>query len=208
MSALYWKRVMDVWCSVLALGLLSPVLLVVAGLVRWKLGAPVLFSQLRVGLDGRLFVLHKFRSMAMLRDGHGELLCDAARLCRFGTFLRATSLDELPEFWNVLRGEMSLVGPRPLLPEYLPLYSPRQARRHEVKPGLTGWAQVNGRNTVDWTQRFEYDLWYVEHWNLWLDVRILLRTGFKVLKREGVTSADGVTPAPFRGEGEAQERAP
>ncbi|MBK8166442.1 MAG: sugar transferase [bacterium] len=176
-------------------------LAVIALLVRLNMGAPVLFVQRRPGYHGRPFRLVKFRTMTGERGPDGDLLPDGARLTGFGRWLRATSLDELPELWNVLRGDMSLVGPRPLLMEYLPLYSPRQARRHEVRPGLTGWSQVNGRNAVDWTTRLEMDVWYVDHRSLWLDLRIIARTVGLVLRREGIHQAGQATMDAFRGNG-------
>ena len=187
------KRLLDVLLSGLALLLLWPVLALIAVLVGTRLGRPVLFRQPRPGLHGRLFTMYKFRTMTDQRGLDGELLPDGIRLTRFGRMLRATSLDELPSLWNVLRGDMSLVGPRPLLPRYLERYSTRQARRHEVRPGLTGWAQVNGRNAVDWDERLEMDVWYVEHRNLLLDLRILALTIKRVLRRDGVSSEGGDT---------------
>lgn len=189
------KRAIDMVGSVLALVLLSPVFAIIALLVRCKLGPPVLFRQTRPGLHGHPFTLIKFRSMTDQRDADGELLPDHERLPRFGRALRTTSLDELPEFWNVFRGDMSLVGPRPLLMEYLPLYSERQARRHEVRPGITGWAQVNGRNAPNWDERLEMDVWYVENRSLLLDLQILLRTVVAVFRRVGI-SRDGHATAP------------
>lgn len=193
------KRAIDIIFSVLALFLLSPALLLITVLVRTRLGAPVLFRQLRPGLHGQLFMMLKFRTMADKRDMHGELLPDAERLTRFGQLLRSLSLDELPELLNVLRGEMSLVGPRPLLMEYLPLYTPEQARRHEVKPGITGWAQVNGRNALSWEEKFELDVWYVDNQSFWLDLKILGLTILKVLQREGVSQDGHATAEKFRG---------
>lgn len=194
------KRVLDVVVALIALVLLAPVLGVVAALVRWKLGAPVLFRQVRPGVGGRPFSILKFRTMTDERDAHGVLLPDSERLTRFGRFLRASSLDELPELWNVLRGDMSLVGPRPLRMDYLELYSPEQARRHEVRPGITGWAQINGRNASSWPDRLAMDVWYVDHRSLWLDVKILFLTVWKVLRREGISADGHATMPPFRGE--------
>jgi lipopolysaccharide/colanic/teichoic acid biosynthesis glycosyltransferase len=191
------KRAVDVVASFLALILISPALLVIAALVRMKLGRPVLFAQPRPGLKGRLFILWKFRSMTDKRDAGGNLMPDAERLTGFGRFLRSSSLDELPELWNVLRGDMSLVGPRPLLASYLSRYSPEQARRHEVRPGVTGWAQVNGRNSLNWEDRLRLDTWYVDHRSLRLDLHILLKTVTIVLRREGVSSPDSVTMPEF-----------
>ncbi len=194
------KRMMDIVISALALVVLSPLLVLVAVLVRLNLGAPVLFSQVRPGLSGVPFRMYKFRSMTGETGPDGVLLPDGMRLGRFGKFLRRTSLDELPELWNVLRGDMSLVGPRPLLMEYLPLYSPRQAKRHEVRPGVTGWAQVNGRNALSWDEKFEHDVWYVENRNLLLDVRILLKTLVSVVRRDGISNEGHATMPPFMGQ--------
>lgn len=193
------KRLVDISLSTLLLVLLSPLLLGVSLLVRWKLGSPVLFQQRRPGLGGRIFGIAKFRTMTSARDAQGELLPDEIRLTNFGRWLRSTSLDELPELWNILRGEMSFVGPRPLLTEYLPLYSLEQARRHEVRPGLTGWAQVNGRNATTWETRFEQDVWYVDHVSLWLDLKILWATVGKVLRKDGISAADSATMPRFAG---------
>ncbi len=180
--------------------LLAVPLALLAWLVRRKLGSPILFTQVRPGLHGKPFRIVKFRTMTDARDASDTLLPDAQRLTRFGRFLRASSLDELPELWNVLRGDMSLVGPRPLLMEYLPLYSPEQARRHEVRPGITGWAQVNGRNAISWTDKFALDVWYVDHGSLWLDVRILWLTVRKVLVRDGISAAGEATMPRFEGD--------
>jgi lipopolysaccharide/colanic/teichoic acid biosynthesis glycosyltransferase len=193
------KRSMDILGAGMALVLLALPLLLLGVLVRRKLGSPVLFRQIRPGLHGRPFMMVKFRTMTDERGPDGALLPDARRLTSFGRFLRATSLDELPELWNVLRGEMSLVGPRPLLMEYLPLYSPEQARRHEVRPGITGWAQVNGRNAVSWDERFRLDVWYVDHRSLWLDLRILWLTVRKVIVREGISAQGEATMPRFTG---------
>ena len=184
------KRLFDFTTALAALLLLCLPLIALALVVRRKLGSPVFFTQVRPGLHGKPFEMVKFRTMTDARGPDGELLPDAVRLTPFGRFLRATSLDELPELWNVLKGDMSLVGPRPLLMEYLPLYSPQQARRHEVRPGITGWAQVNGRNAIGWEDKFTLDVWYVDHRSLWLDIKILWMTVKKVLVREGI-SADG-----------------
>ncbi|MDF3031250.1 MAG: putative sugar transferase [Moraxellaceae bacterium] len=197
------KRLLDVSVSLLALGLLSPVLLGTAVAVRVLLGSPVCFTQLRPGLGGKPFRMIKFRTMTDARDAHGELLPDEQRLTRFGRMLRASSLDELPELWNVLKGDMSLVGPRPLLMEYLPLYSPEQARRHEVRPGITGWAQINGRNAISWEQKFALDVWYVEHRSVWLDMQILALTAWRVLRREGISAAGEATMPKFTGSGKS-----
>jgi len=184
------KRMLDFGAALAALILLMPLMIVLAILVRIRLGSPVLFSQNRPGLGGRPFILHKFRTMTDARDKRGQLLSDEARLTPFGKFLRATSLDELPELFNVLKGEMSLVGPRPLLMEYLVRYTPEQARRHEAKPGITGWAQINGRNAINWDERFKLDVWYVDRVGFLLDLKIIFMTLIKIIRREGI-SADG-----------------
>lgn len=193
------KRLFDFVVAIVLGLVLWPVMIGIAGLIRWRLGTPILFRQVRIGKDARPFILYKFRTMREAHDAAGELLPDAERLTRLGRFLRATSLDELPELWNVIKGDMSLVGPRPLLPEYLPLYSPRQMRRHEVRPGLTGWAQIHGRNATTWQERLEYDVWYVEHRSFLLDMWILLRTIGVVLSRHGVSSPGHVSMPPFTG---------
>jgi lipopolysaccharide/colanic/teichoic acid biosynthesis glycosyltransferase len=193
------KRTFDLALILLAAPLILIVIGVLALLVRVKIGSPVLFAQLRPGLRGKPFRLVKFRSMTDARDAKGVLLPDAERLTPFGRLLRASSLDELPELLNVLAGEMSLVGPRPLLMEYLPLYTPEQARRHEVPPGLTGWTQVNGRNALSWEEKFALDVWYVDNRSLWLDLRILGRTIAKVLRREGISASDHATMPKFEG---------
>ena len=193
------KRLFDLLLSLGGLLVLALPLLLLWVLVRHKLGSPVLFRQVRPGLHGRPFMMVKFRTMTDERSADGELLPDAQRLTSLGRFLRASSLDELPELWNVLRGEMSLVGPRPLLMEYMPLYSPEQARRHEVRPGITGWAQVNGRNTVSWEERLKLDVWYVDHSSLWLDLRILWLTVRKVILREGISAQGEATMPRFTG---------
>lgn len=193
------KRLFDIFVSAGALIVLSPLMVCLALLIRVKLGAPVLFSQVRPGLNTGPFRMYKFRSMTNARDAHGSLLPDAERLTPFGKFLRASSLDELPELFNILRGDMSLVGPRPLLMEYLPLYSARQARRHEVRPGLTGWAQVNGRNALSWDEKFELDVWYVENQSFLLDLKILWLTMLTVVRRKGISSDGHATMPPFTG---------
>ena len=194
------KRIFDLLASAIALVALSPLLLVLAILVRRRLGSPVLFRQLRPGLDGEPFTILKFRTMTDARDEHGILLPAAERLTPFGHTLRRTSLDELPELLNVLRGDMSLVGPRPLRMEYLPLYSSQQARRHEVRPGLTGLAQARGRNALSWEEKFALDVQYVENRSLVLDIRIIIETVLQVLRRRGVESADGGLMPPFTGQ--------
>ena len=193
------KRLFDILVAALVLLLLLPRLALLALLVRLKLGSPVLFRQQRPGLNGRPFTLIKFRTMTDKRDVQGNLLPDAERLTPFGKFLRASSLDELPELWNVLKGEMSLVGPRPLLMQYLPLYTPEQARRHEVRPGITGWAQVNGRNALTWVEKFTLDVWYVDNHTLWLDIRIIFLTLLKIVKRDGINQPGAATMQAFTG---------
>jgi lipopolysaccharide/colanic/teichoic acid biosynthesis glycosyltransferase len=193
------KRLIDITVAAVSLLLLGPLLFVLALAVAGALGRPVLFVQVRPGLHGVPFRMYKFRTMLDAYDDDGRLLEDAQRMTRFGRFLRATSLDELPELWNVLVGDMSLVGPRPLLMEYLPLYSPEQRRRHDVRPGITGWAQINGRNTLDWDERFRLDVWYVDHQSFWLDLKILLLTVRKVLAREGINEAGKATMSKFTG---------
>jgi sugar transferase EpsL len=193
------KRFLDVTLSALGLVALAPLIALTAVAVRLSHGSPVLFRQQRPGLEGRPFTLYKFRTMRDALDRHGQPLSDAERLTRFGAFLRSTSVDELPALWNVLRGDMSLVGPRPLLMEYLPRYSPEQARRHEVKPGITGWAQVNGRNATTWDDRFALDVWYVDNRSLALDLRIILMTLWKVFAREGISQPGQATMERFRG---------
>lgn len=193
------KRFFDFCVALGALTVLLLPLAVVALLVRVKLGQPVLFRQVRPGLHGQPFMMVKFRTMTDARDANGQWLSDGDRLTAFGRFLRSTSLDELPELWNVLRGEMSLVGPRPLLMEYLPLYTAEQLRRHKVRPGITGWAQVHGRNALSWEDRFKLDVWYVDNQSVWLDLRILGMTVRKVLAREGIHAAGEATVAKFTG---------
>jgi lipopolysaccharide/colanic/teichoic acid biosynthesis glycosyltransferase len=192
------KRSLDVCLAALAGGLLSPVWLVVAGLVRMKLGTPVLFRQWRPGLYSQPFTIYKFRTMLDAYDANGQPLPDAERLTAFGRFLRSTSLDELPELLNVLKGEMSLVGPRPLLMQYLDHYTPEQARRHEVQPGITGLAQINGRNAITWERKFELDVWYVDHASFRLDVKIIALTIWKTLKREGISEPGQATVEYFK----------
>lgn len=193
------KRLLDILGASLALFLLAPVILVLAVLVWTLLGRPVLFRQIRPGLNGDLFEMYKFRSMSDRHGPHGELLPDVQRLGRFGRFLRRSSLDELPELLNVLRGDMSLVGPRPLLVEYLPLYTCEQARRHEVRPGITGWAQINGRNAISWEERFDLDVWYVDNQSVMLDFKILLVTLKKVLQGHGISHPEHVSMPRFTG---------
>ena len=193
------KRALDVAASGAGLLVLSPVLLATAVAVRVGLGSPILFRQVRPGRDGQPFEMLKFRTMLDARDADGNPLSDAERLTRFGRWLRSTSLDELPELWNVLRGDMSLVGPRPLLMQYLPLYTPEQARRHQARPGITGWAQVNGRNALSWDDKFALDVWYVDNQTFWLDVKILFLTVARVFRREGISQQGEATAAAFTG---------
>ena len=193
------KRLFDIFFALGWLVLFTPLMLVVAGLVRLKLGSPVLFIQERPGLRGRPFRMVKFRTMTDERGPDGQLLPDEVRLTAFGKFLRASTLDEFPEMWNVLVGDMSVVGPRPLLMRYLPRYDAFQARRMEVKPGVTGWAQVNGRNALSWEQKFAYDVWYVDHCTLWLDLKIVVLTFFKVFARSGINSDKAATMEEFWG---------
>lgn len=195
----FGKRLFDLALTIPLLAGLSPVLVLVAFLVRRDLGSPVLFRQTRPGLHGRLFVMYKFRTMQEVRDEEGNLLPDERRITPLGRLLRRASLDELPELFNVLKGEMSLVGPRPLLVEYLERYTPEQARRHEVRPGVTGWAQVNGRNALSWEDRFALDLWYVDNQSLWLDLKILWLTLIKVLRGEGISARGHATMPKFTG---------
>lgn len=194
------KRLFDIVFSLLAIIILSPILLIISILVRILIGTPIFFTQQRPGYKGRPFLIYKFRTMTERLDSSGGLLPDAERLTPLGHFLRALSLDELPELFNILRGDMSFVGPRPLLMQYLPLYSPEQARRHDVVPGLTGWAQVNGRNTITWPDKFKYDVWYVDHWSFWLDIKIIFITLGKVFKREGISQEGQATTEYFKGE--------
>ncbi|WP_166512696.1 sugar transferase [Desulfallas thermosapovorans] len=198
------KRTMDFLISLIGLIVIFPILAIVAILIRLNMGTPVIFRQVRPGLHGKPFTMYKFRTMKDERDGQGNPLPDEQRLTRLGRFLRATSLDELPELWNVLKGDMSLVGPRPLLMEYLDRYTPEQARRHEVKPGITGWAQVNGRNAVSWEERFKLDIWYVDNWGLRMDIKILWLTLLKTIKREGISAQGHATMPEFKGQEQRQ----
>jgi sugar transferase EpsL len=193
------KRSLDFLLAITALLLFSPLLVTVTLLVNIRLGGCAFYQQIRSGICGKPFVLTKFRTMTEARDATGRLLPDAQRLTAFGSFLRSTSLDELPELWNVLRGDMSLVGPRPLLPQYLERYTPEQARRHEVRPGLTGWAQVHGRNAISWEEKFALDVWYVDHVSFWLDLKILWLTVFQVVRRSGIQHAGEATMPEFLG---------
>jgi lipopolysaccharide/colanic/teichoic acid biosynthesis glycosyltransferase len=193
------KRAFDIVAAGCALLVLAPVIVFVAWQISRKMGSPVLFRQVRPGLNGKPFEMIKFRTMKDAIDASGNPLPDSERLTPFGQFLRSSSLDELPELWNVLKGDMSLVGPRPLLMEYLPLYSPEQARRHEVRPGVTGWAQVNGRNTLSWEDKFKLDVWYVDNQSLWLDIKVLFLTVKKVLVRDGISAEGEATMSKFTG---------
>lgn len=195
------RRLLDIVCALVILLLLTPVLVIVSMLILAFLGSPVLFFQVRPGIESKPFRIVKFRTMTSERDDDGELLSDAQRLTGLGRFLRSTSLDELPGFWNVLKGDMSLVGPRPLLMEYLPLYSLEQARRHNVRPGITGWAQVNGRNALSWEEKFKLDVWYVDNRTLWLDIKIIFLTIKAVLFRNGVSAGGEATMSKFTGPG-------
>jgi len=196
------KRLLDIFIAVLLLITLLPVFVIIAFTVKSKLGARVFFRQIRPGFLGEPFEIIKFRTMRDAVDSYGNVLPDSERLTSFGKFLRSTSLDELPELWNVLKGEMSLVGPRPLLKEYLPLYSAEQNRRHEVLPGITGWAQVNGRNAISWDEKFDLDLWYIDNQSIWLDIKILRLTLKKVIIRDGISSNNDATMPAFTGKGD------
>ena len=193
------KRIFDIMLALIGVLFLFPVLLLTALMVKIKLGSPLFFKQVRPGLNGNLFNMYKLRSMTNERDKDGRLLSDEVRLTKFGQFLRSTSLDELPGLWNVLKGDMSLVGPRPLLVEYLPLYSEKQSRRHEVRPGITGWAQVNGRNAISWDEKFDLDVWYVDNQSIWLDIKILWLTVKKVIMRDGINQNGQATSEAFKG---------
>lgn len=193
------KRIFDIGSTFCGLLVIAPFLIVLALLVKQKNGSPVLFCQIRPGLLGKPFLMYKFRTMTEEFDEKGELLPDNMRLTKFGVFLRSTSLDELPELFNILKGDMSLVGPRPLLMEYLERYTPDQARRHEVKPGITGWAQINGRNALSWEEKFKLDVWYVDNWSLWLDIKILFLTVLKTIRREGISAEGEATMSKFMG---------
>lgn len=199
MMKCFLKRAFDVISVLIGLILLWPLLLVVAVIVRIKLGSPVIFKQQRPGLGGNAFSMYKFRTMTDARNTDGSLMPDEERLPAFGKILRSTSLDELPELFCVLKGDMSLVGPRPLMMKYLPRYTPQQARRHEAKPGITGWAQVNGRNAISWEEKFQFDVWYVDNWNMWVDIKILFKTFTSIFQREGITQHGHVTAEEFMG---------
>ncbi len=193
------KRILDIIISLLAIILLSPILIIIAFLIRKNLGSPIIFSQQRPGLYGEPFNMYKFRTMTNDRDKEGRLLSNELRHTPFGNMLRKTSLDELPELWNVIKGDMSIVGPRPLLMDYLPLYNEEQAKRHKVRPGMTGYAQVNGRNAISWEKKFELDTWYVENQSIWLDFKIMFQTVKKVLIKEGINQSEEVTMTRFLG---------
>ena len=193
------KRIFDLLATILGLIVILPVMFVISLMVWIFLGTPVLFRQERPGYKGKPFITYKFRTMTNYKGGDGNLLPDAERLTPFGRFLRSTSLDDLPQLWNVLRGEMSLVGPRPLLMAYLKRYTPEQMRRHDVLPGITGWAQIHGRNTLDWENKFRLDVWYVDHQSFWLDMKILLLTPWKVFKREGISQPGQATAEEYKG---------
>jgi lipopolysaccharide/colanic/teichoic acid biosynthesis glycosyltransferase len=193
------KRTLDLLLALIAIAVFSPLLLIIALMVRWKLGSPILYVQQRPGLNEEPFVLLKFRTMREVNGLDGNPLSDAERLTGLGRLLRSWSLDELPELWNVVRGDMSMVGPRPLLMQYLPLYNPYQHRRHEVRPGITGWAQVNGRNAIGWEERFQMDVWYVDNRSLWLDLKILFLTIVRVIQRDGISAKGEATMGAFKG---------
>ena len=195
----FFKRLIDFILSLIALIILSPILLILAILVRIKLGSPIIFKQKRPGLNEKIFTLYKFRTMTDAKDEHGNLLPDEIRLTKFGKLLRSTSLDELPELFNILKGDMAIVGPRPLLVRYLPLYNEHQKHRHDVRPGFTGWAQCNGRNAISWEEKFDLDVYYTKHVSLLLDIKIILKTVKVVLFREGISSETSVTMEEFRG---------
>ncbi len=195
----FCKRIFDIAIALICLVVLSPLMILIALLVLIKLGSPVFFRQIRPGYKERLFSIYKFRTMLDSKDASGNLLSDEERLTSFGRFLRASSLDELPEIFNIIKGEMSWVGPRPLLISYLPLYSSEQTRRHDVLPGLTGWAQVNGRNALSWEEKFKLDVWYVDHWSFWLDLKIIILTIWKIVKREGINQPGHATAELFQG---------
>jgi lipopolysaccharide/colanic/teichoic acid biosynthesis glycosyltransferase len=196
------KQIADRVGAAVALLVFSPILLGIAIAIYLRMGSPILFTQPRPGKQGRIFIFYKFRTMTSERDADGHMLLDEQRLTPLGTFLRKTSLDELPQLWNILKGDMSFVGPRPLIVEYLPLYTPEQARRHDVMPGITGWAQVNGRRLLDqcWEKKFQLDVWYIDNWSLWLDLKILWMTVWQVLQRKGISQPGHVTSDYFRGE--------
>ncbi len=198
-SSGFMKRLLDIIFALILIAVLLPVFIILYFVIAIRLGRPVIFKQMRPGLNGKPFMMYKFRSMTDEKDQNGELLNDDKRLTSFGKKLRATSLDELPELYNILKGDMSFIGPRPLLMEYLPLYNERQSRRHEVRPGITGWAQVNGRNAISWKDKFELDVWYVENMSLWLDIKVIFKTIGTVLSRKGISQDGKATAEPFKG---------
>lgn len=200
------KSVLDRFVAAIALLVLSPLILIVAIAIYFRMGSPLIFSQLRPGKDGKIFRFYKFRTMTDEKDAEGNLLSDEERLTAFGEFLRESSLDEIPQLWNIVKGDMSMVGPRPLLVRYLERYSPQQARRHEVKPGITGLAQVKGRNAISWEQKFELDVWYIDNWSLWLDLKILVMTFVKVLRKEGIDEEGQVSSSEFLGKMQDKEK--
>ena len=200
------KRFFDIIASAISLFILAPVILFIAFLIQRKLGSPILFYQVRPGKNAKPFQMTKFRTMREDFDQDGRILSDSERIAPFGNFLRNSSLDELPELWNVLKGDMSLVGPRPLLMEYLPLYSTEQARRHNVRPGITGWAQVNGRNAISWEEKFKYDIWYVDNQSFWLDMKIIWMTIKKVIAREGISAEGEATMPSFTGTSDSVDK--
>ncbi len=193
------KRCLEIIMSMLIIVVISPLIVLLGAIIRLKLGSPIVFKQLRPGKDGKIFTMYKFRTMSDKKDEKGQLLSDELRMTKLGSILRSTSLDELPELFNVLKGDMSFVGPRPLLVEYLNRYTAEQNRRHEVKPGITGWAQVNGRNAISWDEKFKLDVWYVDNWSIGLDIKILFMTVFKVLKKDGISQQGNVTMSKFTG---------
>lgn len=193
------KRIFDILLSILLIVLFSPIYIIVSLLILLKMGSPILFKQQRPGLHEKIFEIYKFRTMTNEKDENGQLLSDDKRLVGIGKFIRSVSLDELPQIFNVLKGDMSFIGPRPLLIEYLTLYNEKQKKRHDVKPGITGWAQVNGRNAISWEQKFEFDIWYVEHHSFWLDMKILWMTFIKVIKRSDISSNTSITMEKFKG---------
>jgi lipopolysaccharide/colanic/teichoic acid biosynthesis glycosyltransferase len=199
------KRLCDFFAALIGLLILVPVLAIIACAIYIRMGSPIMFKQPRPGKNGEIFTFYKFRTMTDERDSTGKPLSDEKRLTAIGQFIRKTSLDEFPQLWNVLKGDMSLVGPRPLLVAYLDRYTPEQARRHEVKPGITGWAQINGRNTLSWEEKFKLDVWYVDNWSLWLDLKILFLTVIKVIQREGISHPNYATMTEFQGSGQSIE---
>jgi lipopolysaccharide/colanic/teichoic acid biosynthesis glycosyltransferase len=200
----FHKRLFDLFVSINAVLILSPLMLIIGFIILLRQGFPILFRQERPGYHGKIFTIYKFRTMRAENDKHGDPLPDEKRITKIGRFLRSTSLDELPELFNVIKGEMSLVGPRPLLIAYLPLYNETQSKRHDVLPGLTGWAQIHGRNALTWQDKFDLDVWYVQHWSFWLDIKIIFQTIFKVIKREGISQPGQATAERFTGNPEKE----